>query len=94
MRIRVRAVNAAGASAWSEVTYTRARATPAPTPTPTPTPAPSGGSVIEIVVDNPVARVNGTNVTLDQSAAILNGRTVVPARFIAENLGAAVEWTA
>jgi hypothetical protein len=36
--------------------------------------------------------VNGEEVTLDQSATLLNGRTVVPARFIAENLGAIVGW--
>jgi hypothetical protein len=49
-------------------------------------------TIIEIVIDNTTARVNGANVTLDQSATLLNGRTVVPARFIAENLGATVEW--
>ena len=65
--------------------------TPDPTPSPTPTPAYSE-VVIEIIIDNPVAKVNGFDVTLDQSATILNGRTVVPARFIAENLGATVSW--
>jgi len=65
----------------------------APTPTPTPTPAPSeGGVTIEIFIDNTTARVNGANVTLDQPATILNGRTVVPMRFVAENMGAIVDW--
>ena len=53
-----------------------------------------GGTTLEIFIDNPTARVNGTNVTLDQPATILNGRTVVPARFVAENLGAMVGWDA
>ena len=50
------------------------------------------GTVIEIVVNNPTAKVNGTNITLDQSATILNDRTLVPIRFIAESLGATVKW--
>ena len=49
-------------------------------------------TIIEIVIDNPIAKVNGQNVLLDQSATLLNGRTVVPARFIAESFGAAVDW--
>ena len=47
---------------------------------------------IEIFIDNVTARVNGKNATLDQPATVLNGRTVVPARFVAENLGATVGW--
>ena len=58
----------------------------------TQTPSAQNGTTIEIFIDNPVARVNGANVTLDQPAVTRNGRTVVPARFIAENLGATVEW--
>jgi phage baseplate assembly protein gpV len=52
----------------------------------------NSGTSIEIIIDNPTARVSGGNVTLDQPATVLNGRTVVPARFIAENLGATVAW--
>lgn len=76
------------------VTPTPPPATPTPTPTPsTPiAPSTSGSTVIEIIIDNPVAKVNGANVTLDQPATVLNGRTVVPARFIAESLGATVNW--
>jgi hypothetical protein len=51
-----------------------------------------GSTTIEIFIDNTTARVNGSSVTLDQPAVTLNGRTVVPARFIAENLGATVDW--
>ena len=77
--------------------YTEAPPTPTPPifteepPIPTFAP-PQETTIIEIVIDSLVAKVNGTNVLLDQSAITLNGRTVVPARFIAENLGASVGW--
>ena len=38
------------------------------------------------------ARINGEEVTLDQPAVILNDRTMTPARFVAEALGAKVDW--
>ena len=37
--------------------------------------------------------VNGTTVVFDQPPVILNGRTMVPLRFIAENMGAYVDWS-
>jgi len=48
--------------------------------------------VIEMIIDNPLVRINGENIVLDQPATILNGRTMLPIRFIAENLGAKVDW--
>jgi len=36
--------------------------------------------------------VNGVTVQLDVPGTIVNGRTLVPVRFIAESLGASVEW--
>jgi len=39
-----------------------------------------------------VATVNGQDITLDVPSRIINGRTLVPARFIAESLGATVGW--
>jgi multiple sugar transport system substrate-binding protein len=38
------------------------------------------------------AQVNGVSVTLSQVPVVIDGRTVVPVRFISENLGAKVEW--
>lgn len=38
--------------------------------------------------------VNGMPVQLDVAGTIIDGRTLVPARFIAESLGAAVDWVA
>jgi hypothetical protein len=40
------------------------------------------------------ASVNGAEMALDAPARVINGRTLVPARFVAENLGANVDWDA
>lgn len=48
--------------------------------------------IIEIYIDQPFATVNGEPVQLDASAFVENGRTYLPLRFIAENLGAEVVW--
>jgi len=40
------------------------------------------------------ATVNGKTVTLDVAPAIVAGRTFVPLRFVAENLGCTVDWNA
>ncbi len=50
------------------------------------------GLVIEIVIGQPYALVNGTPVLLDAPAFIENSRTYLPIRFVAENLGATVIW--
>ena len=49
-------------------------------------------TVIEITIGSNVAFVNGMEVLLDSPAFIENSRTYLPLRFIAENLGAEVEW--
>ncbi len=48
--------------------------------------------VIKLVIDEINARVDESNVTLDAAPVIINGRTMLPLRFVAENLGAEVEW--
>lgn len=48
--------------------------------------------VIKLWIDKTIATVNGVSVTLDAAPFIVNGRTVVPIRFVSENLGASVEW--
>ena len=40
------------------------------------------------------ATVNGANIRLDAPGTIMEGRTMVPVRFIAESLGAEVDWIA
>lgn len=51
-----------------------------------------GNNKIEIQIDNPNAKVNGKNVKLDVPALIIDNRTLVPMRFISENLGSKVSW--
>ena len=48
--------------------------------------------LIELPIKSEFAKVNGKDIPLDVPAQILNGRTMVPVRFIAEALGCEVEW--
>lgn len=50
------------------------------------------GTTVILTIDNPNAAVNGKSITLDVPAMIMNGRTVVPTRFVAEATGADVGW--
>jgi len=54
--------------------------------------APVMGTVITLAIDHYEATVNGVPVTLDQPGMIVNERTLVPLRFVAEAVGATVEW--
>lgn len=47
---------------------------------------------VKLTLGSRVAKVNGTNICLDQPAMAVNGRTLVPVRFISESLGAKVGW--
>jgi len=47
---------------------------------------------IELKIDSNIAAVNGKQVELDVPAMIVNKRTMIPLRFIAENFGFFVEW--
>ncbi len=47
---------------------------------------------ISLKVNSNVAYVNSNTVRIDVPATVINGRTLVPARFIAESLGTDVEW--
>lgn len=49
-------------------------------------------TTIQVQIDNSTAYVNGVPCTLDVPAQIVNNRTMVPARFIAESLGCKVSW--
>ncbi|MBT9155692.1 MAG: Phosphate-binding protein PstS [Firmicutes bacterium] len=51
-----------------------------------------GNVTISLTIGNRNATVGGRAVALDQPAQIFAGRTMVPVRFIAESLGATVEW--
>ena len=49
-------------------------------------------TVIVLRIGNPAATVNGSSVTLEQPATIIDGRTLVPLRFVGDALGAEVGW--
>lgn len=48
--------------------------------------------IIELIIGKKIALVNDKEVELDVPAKIINGSTMVPARFVAESLGAQVDW--
>jgi hypothetical protein len=55
------------------------------------------GTTIDLWIDNPVASVNGNDVYIDENdhsvaPFIAGGRTMLPLRFVADKLGAFVEW--
>jgi len=50
------------------------------------------GTSVSLVIDQKVAYVNGKATSLDVPATIIDGRTMVPARFVAESTGAKVGW--
>lgn len=49
-------------------------------------------TTVTIQIDNTTAYVNGEAKTLDVPAQLINGRTMVPARFISEAMGCDVTW--
>jgi len=51
-----------------------------------------GTNNVSLVVSQKIAKRNGETITLDVPAQILNKRTVVPVRFIAEALDYKVDW--
>jgi hypothetical protein len=52
------------------------------------------GVEVKLVIGSATAYVNGQEITLDAPPEIIEGRTVVPVRFIAEAFGAIVQWEA
>jgi hypothetical protein len=53
-----------------------------------------GRNIIILQIDNIKAFINSAEVELDVAPQIIDGRTLVPTRFIAEALGADVTWDA
>lgn len=50
------------------------------------------GIVIKLEIDNKNAMINDQKATLDVPAKLINGRTMVPIRFISESFGCKVNW--
>lgn len=55
-------------------------------------PAVQPEELIELWVDKPIGRVNGVDVALDVPPRVINGRTLVPIRFVSESQGAQVDY--
>ncbi len=51
-----------------------------------------GDIVVEMTLGNKVMTVNGENIKLDVAPQIINGRTVVPVRAVAESFDSNVKW--
>lgn len=51
-----------------------------------------GDTKIKLTINNKTATKNGETVTLDVPAKIINGRTLVPVRFVADCFGVDVKW--
>ena len=56
--------------------------------------ATKGDTVVALTIGNVSPTINGKVVTIDQPAITVNGRTLVPIRFIAESFGVEVDWDA
>ena len=52
-----------------------------------------GSDEIKLVIDSLTAALNGTNQTLDTAPVIINDRTMLPIRFIAESFKFHVDWS-
>jgi len=51
-----------------------------------------GTHAVEVWIGSRQARVDGASISLDVAAIIVNSRTLLPLRFVAENLGCTVTW--
>ena len=49
-------------------------------------------TTVSLTIDKKAAKVNNKVIALDVAAQIIEGRTMVPARFVAESLGCKVDW--
>ena len=54
--------------------------------------ATKGDTTVILTIDSTTPTVNGVTQTLDAPAMIINSRTMVPARFVAQSFGADVDW--
>lgn len=52
----------------------------------------NGGKIIKLQEGSAYATVNGSRVPLNGSVHVMQNRTYVPVRFVAEQLGASVDW--
>ena len=51
-----------------------------------------GDTVVKMTIDSPTIYINDKASQMDTSPVIINGRTLAPARFVAESFGYKIEW--
>ncbi|MBP3284566.1 MAG: hypothetical protein J6M02_03610 [Clostridia bacterium] len=51
-----------------------------------------GGNLVQITTDSALVYVNGVAKYMDTTPMVVNGRTMLPLRFVIENLNGTVEW--
>lgn len=54
--------------------------------------AEKGTTYIEMAIGDRTVRVNASTVRIDSAVRVIEGRTLVPLRFVSETLGAKVRW--
>lgn len=52
----------------------------------------NGGDIIKLTIGSKTVTRNGASSSIDAAPMLIGGRTMVPLRFVSEQLGAAVEW--
>lgn len=57
-------------------------------------PSNPAGSVIRMFIDSKTMYINGQRTATDVAPVVIQSRTMVPIRFVAENLGCDVDWNA
>jgi hypothetical protein len=51
-----------------------------------------GDRVVQVKIGSKVMLINGASITMDVAPEVKDGRTMLPFRWIAQALGASVEW--
>ena len=77
---------------WNEETQTATATVPINTDTQMRTFSSEKEKSVTFSIDDTIATVNGETATMDVPARLVNDKTMVPLRFLSENLGYNVEW--
>lgn len=89
---RVKAINGQVSSGYSNEAAAAVYEEPVMLPA-SPSPAvPAGDVTMQFALNNSTYLVNGETKTMDVSPVSLNGRTMMPVRFVADPLGAVTNW--
>ena len=89
---RVKAINGQASSAYSNEAAAAVYEEPPVLPATPETPAAGGDVAMQFALNSSTYLVNGETKTMDVSPVSLNGRTMMPVRFVADPLGAVTQW--